>query len=210
MRRVSLAEHSEKTEQQKICQLIRALQKGEPTAFDDLMLCYGPLLKRMIGNFSGATVLCEAEKEDLRQEAAIALYKAALSFDTDQTNVTFGLYAKICVRNRLVSAIRHMERKKRKEKSNSPREVSFSSWSSEQSKREIGKFLAEAGDVLSPKEQIVLRLYFSGLSYKEISKELNCTLKSVDNALSRAKKKLKEARENQIGNVERKMPAESL
>ena len=118
---------AEQAEQQEVCRLIRAVQRGEPTAFDDLMACYAPLLKRMIGSFSKTTVLCEAEKEDLKQEAAIALYKAALGFDLGQTKVTFGLYAKICIRNRLVSAIRHRERKKRKEKADSLKEVSVSS-----------------------------------------------------------------------------------
>lgn len=60
---------AEQAEQQEVCRLIRAVQRGEPTAFDDLMACYAPLLKRMIGSFSKTTVLCEAEKEDLKQEA---------------------------------------------------------------------------------------------------------------------------------------------
>ena len=193
---------AEQAEQQEVCRLIRAVQRGEPTAFDDLMACYAPLLKRMIGSFSKTTVLCEAEKEDLKQEAAIALYKAALGFDLGQTKVTFGLYAKICIRNRLVSAIRHRERKKRKEKADSLKEVSVSS--------EVGSLLAEAGELLSHKEQTVLQLYSSGLSYKEISKELGCTLKSVDNALSRAKRKLKECRGKQNGGIGKKMPTEGF
>ncbi len=200
---------AEQAEQQEVCRLIRAVQRGEPTAFDGLMACYAPLLKRMIGSFSKTTVLCEAEKEDLKQEAAIALYKAALGFDLGQTKVTFGLYAKICIRNRLVSAIRHRERKKRKEKADSLKEVSVSSEVGS-SEGEVGSLLAEAGELLSHKEQTVLQLYSSGLSYKEISKELGCTLKSVDNALSRAKRKLKECRGKQNGGIGKKMPTEGF
>ena len=48
---------AEQAEQQEVCRLIRAVQRGEPTAFDDLMACYAPLLKRMIGSFSKTTVL---------------------------------------------------------------------------------------------------------------------------------------------------------
>lgn len=200
---------AEQAEQQEVCRLIRAVQRGEPTAFDDLMACYAPLLKRMIVSFSKTTVLCEAEKEDLKQEAAIALYKAALGFDLSQTKVTFGLYAKICIRNRLVSAIRHRERKKRKEKADSLKEVSVSSEVGS-SEGEVGSLLAEAGELLSHKEQTVLQLYSSGLSYKEISKELGCTLKSVDNALSRAKRKLKECRGKQNGGIGKKLPTEGF
>ena len=70
--------------------------------------------------------------------------------------------------------------------------------------------LAEAGELLSHKEQTVLQLYSSGLSYKEISKELGCTLKSVDNALSRAKRKLKECRGKQNGGIGKKLPTEGF
>ena len=109
------------------------------------------------------------------------------------------MYAKICIRNRLVSAIRHRERKKRKEKADSLKEVSVSSEVGS-SEGEVGSLLAEAGELL----------YSSGLSYKEISKELGCTLKSVDNALSRAKRKLKECRGKQNGGIGKKMPTEGF
>ena len=43
---------------------------------------------------------------------------------------------------------------------------------------------------LSPLEQKVLRLYLSGMTYSDISKKLSVSLKSVDNALQRIRKKL--------------------
>ena len=45
-------------------------------------------------------------------------------------------------------------------------------------------------DLLSKYEIDVLMCYISGKSYSEISKELNKTEKSIDNALQRIKKKL--------------------
>ena len=46
--------------------------------------------------------------------------------------------------------------------------------------------------VLSGLELKVLYMYISGNSYSEISDKLNVTPKSVDNALQRIRKKLKE------------------
>ena len=50
--------------------------------------------------------------------------------------------------------------------------------------------LEKARDVLSQKEYKVLTYYINGYSYMEISEKLGIDKKSVDNALSRAKKKL--------------------
>ena len=48
----------------------------------------------------------------------------------------------------------------------------------------------KAKEVLSKREYSVFMLYIEGYSYKEISNNLKITEKAVDNALSRAKKKL--------------------
>ena len=48
-------------------------------------------------------------------------------------------------------------------------------------------------EVLTPLEQEVLRLYFSGCSYYEAASRLQVSPKSVDNALQRVRRKLKAA-----------------
>ena len=47
---------------------------------------------------------------------------------------------------------------------------------------------------LSPLEQEVLELFLNGCSYEQIAQTLNRSPKSVENALSRLRRKLKEAR----------------
>jgi DNA-directed RNA polymerase specialized sigma24 family protein len=44
--------------------------------------------------------------------------------------------------------------------------------------------------LLSDLEQGVLHCYLEGMSYREISRELNCHTKSIDNALQRVKRKI--------------------
>ncbi len=44
------------------------------------------------------------------REAEIALYQAVLSYDTAQSSVTFGLYAGICLKNRIISLLREEAR----------------------------------------------------------------------------------------------------
>jgi RNA polymerase sporulation-specific sigma factor len=46
-------------------------------------------------------------------------------------------------------------------------------------------------DELTPLERVVVRLYMDSKSYDEIARELICGTKTVDNALQRAKKKIK-------------------
>ena len=51
---------------------------------------------------------------------------------------------------------------------------------------------SEISSALSPKEIRVFGLYLDGLSYKEIAEKLDVTEKSVDNAMFRIRKKLKD------------------
>ena len=59
-------------------------------------------------------------------------------------------------------------------------------------KEEYSRLVEQLKKSLSEKELKVLALYLKGYSYKEISKILNITNKSIDNSLSRIKAKLKE------------------
>lgn len=164
--------------------LIEEIKKGSETAFETLSGLFEPLTQSMTEQFADTKTPGGAEREDLKQEASIALYRAALRYDTRQSAVTFGLYAKICMRNRLVSVRRHLERKKRKKPA-----LSFSKNLSFRTESRTLPELSEKG--LSETETAALKLYLTGLHYKEIAARLGCDTKSVDNALTRAKRKLK-------------------
>ena len=77
---------------------ICAIQEEDSSAFEGLLNAYMPLLVSLSTSVSD---LSHADLREVMVEAQYALYCAALSFDKDQENLTFGLYAKICIRNRL-------------------------------------------------------------------------------------------------------------
>ena len=83
--------------------LICDIQNGVPLSFETVYSLYGPLINSLAEKYGGSS-LSGAELEDLRQEAAIALYDAALAFNPER-GVSFGLYAKICIKNRIISSM---------------------------------------------------------------------------------------------------------
>ncbi len=169
-------------------ELISAAKQGDEAAFSELAEIYLPLINAMSERYhalSGGG----AEADDLRQEASVAFYHAILSFDCAQKNVTFGLYAKICIRNRLVSILRKIKtEKKHKIGQNEPQSASDTRY------EKLGKLseVAELAEKLLTKlEKQIFYMYLEGMSYKDIALSLGKTEKSVDNALFRAKAKLR-------------------
>ena len=80
-------------------EIILAAKKGDQIAFAELNRAYAPLIDSLTDQFRGTKGNEESDREDLRQEASVAFYRALMSFDADQTKVSFGLYAKICIRS---------------------------------------------------------------------------------------------------------------
>jgi RNA polymerase sporulation-specific sigma factor len=67
------------------------------------------------------------------------------------------------------------------------------------STEELQSLVFALGTGLSPLEADALRLYMEGLSYEEMSEELGCDTKTIDNALQRVKRKvLNHQRERQV------------
>ena len=191
----------------EIIALVRAVKDRDSGAFDELYKRFRPLIRRLINSFTKTSALEKAEKEDLIQESSCRLYKAAMTYDVDQTNVTFGLYAKICIKNYLITELRKMKKKQKQQRPGSrfsaPSAVPQSH--SEPYPIEARKALLKMGDsVLSKRESAVLDLYMQQRRYEDIARELSISVKSVDNALFRAKKKLKELRKAQAANGEQR------
>ena len=165
---------------------LQAIQSGDQNAFAKLLLQYQPLIHSMAQSFSASCP--DVEWEDLLQEASLALSDAAQSFRLDSTEVTFGLYAKICIRNRLISVGRKYRAKTK------PSKVKAEKSKPMQKRLSLPKdfSLAECRARLSPFENKVLTLYADGRSYVEIAQELACGVKSIDNALYRIKRKIRD------------------
>ena len=170
--------------------LILAAKKGDESAFSELITKYRPLLDSAVNKYYRGVKDMGGELDDLRQEARLAFYRAIVSFDLNNDGVSFGLYAKICVKNALVSVVRKISadrKRKSSEKSASlPKETGARS-----SQLEFSALLDDAEGRLTQYEKKVFCLYLDGKHYKEIASLLGKTEKSVDNALFRAKTKLR-------------------
>ena len=179
---------------EEIKSLILRVRDRDEKAFEELSAQYEPLVQSVISGFEKTTVLGEAEKDDLLQVASIALYDAATSFDVGQTGVTFGLSAKICLNRRLIDTKRRMELEKRragKRMKNEAAEKAAVRPGEPFSGAESSRLLSLAKEHLSAFEYAVLKLRASGCRYNEIAESLGCSVKSVDNAIVRARSKLR-------------------
>ncbi len=169
--------------------IVADVQSGNDESFSLLKAKYAPLVSSLVLSFeSGAVDISEYEKE-----AESALLKAAVRFDTAQDDVAFGLFAKICIKNALISLRRkEMSRKRRLE-----RKV-------ESVKRKTGLHMSEAHDaaeteklvedikaVLSSYEKRVFSEYMSDKTVEEIAIAVGRPKKSVNNAIYRIKEKVK-------------------
>ena len=189
-----LTDHSTK-------ELIERIKQGDETAFALLLRQFEPLIVATVAKFCKPPAYRKDDFDDLRQEAVLALFRAAESFDLQEKEVSFGLYAKICIKNRLISAKRQRMRALKKEGRGvgRPRKHPKKEEAPQNSPGRRGALPTDsqlqavllAKDELTPREKEVFDLYLAGRSYKEIGEELHCTFKSVDNALARAKRKIK-------------------
>ena len=174
--------------EENLLKLINGVKEGKDPSFSELCEAFSPLMRSQVTRMFGAR---SSEYDDRLQDAAMALYSAALSYDLSQSEVTFGLYAKICIRNSLVSI-------KRKEKKNAKKAASFAiaeKKTASDAEREASREKLEENEEmlsqLSSYERMVLLLYLNGHSYREIGSALNKSEKSVENALYRTRSKLK-------------------
>ncbi len=227
-------------------EILDKFQAGDEGAFELLLGEYRPLVESQVKSAVRKSPELSAEYDELMQEAGMALYAAAKKY-RKSAEVTFGLYAKICVRNRIVSFVRKINAAKRKSRALSDRiskangkkhKRRFASdfgvtsgakdasncndpsgatsaeqgsdpsgaTSAEQrsdpsgatSEGVVGKNSITAGKAMeildreaTRLEKQALMLYLGGLTYRQISVALETSEKSVDNAIFRAKRKLR-------------------
>lgn len=166
--------------------------------------------KNYIRILSNKYYLQGAESEDLVQEGMIGLFKAIKDYSPDEGS-SFNTYATLCIVRQVKSAIRAANRKKHlplntslslQEVNDDNKELAelFGENSSDPEKIYINnEICAQANRLiynsLTKLELRILLLYNKGLSYKEISEISGKSVKSVDNAVQRIKKKVEKIRE---------------
>ena len=174
--------------------LINGVKRGDKAAFEALLSEYEPLIRsEAAGAIIKAPDLAD-EVEELRQEGRLALYKAAMTYK-ENPDVVFGLYAKICIHNRLISYVRSALAKKRREEK--ARRLALSEGKSRLSEEAMLDLESSANlkslleKLTTRYERTVFLMYLQKKSYAEIAQTLGKTPKSVDNAIYRVKTKLK-------------------
>ncbi len=170
---------------------------GDEGAFSELALRYLSTIGFIARRYSAQGY----EHDDLVQEGLLGLLFAAKTFSLNG-GMSFRNYASTIVERRFISIIRKQNARKAVPDSalvnledcgdidsmlmdyeRSPEEKLMLKEQLELLRQRLSK-------VLTKRELEVLLLYSEGLSYRKIADELGINEKSVDNALSRARKKL--------------------
>ncbi len=186
--------------------LIELVQRGDNEAGNELSLRYRPLIKKCTRPY----FLVGGDEEDLIQEGMMGLVASMQTYSPDR-QCTFKSYAELCIKRRILSAIKAANRFK-----HMPLNYRLSLDEMYSDDEEPNAIIADARYTLTPEQQIireeemqslrtlsqsllsslenkVLELYLEGLSYEEIAKGIGKPVKSVDSALQRIKKKLADA-----------------
>lgn len=139
--------------------------------------------------------LAGGDSEDLIQEAMFGLLKAIREFDPGR-DARFKTFAEVCIRNRIRSAVTNAARSKHAPLNDSvpfePPMLGAGISLEEQyiSREEESELLASLEQRLSQLERRVLVFFLLGLSYQEISEQVGRSVKSVDNAVQRIRRKV--------------------
>ncbi len=177
--------------------LILKVRASNQAAFEEMLELYDPLITSFVTRFS-ANNGNDQDAEDMRQELTVAFYNSILSFDMEQNEVSFGLYAKICMNNAMVTQLRALKKRN---------ENSFVSLQSEDvimnavgednpehdliEREAVKELKTRIESLLSSFENKVWRLYVTGCTTREMAQTLGKSEKTIDNAVFRIRRKLK-------------------
>ncbi len=187
-------------------ELVKKAQNDDNIALETILLRY----KNLVASKAKTYFIAGADEDDMIQEGLIGLYNAIKKFDGERFPL-FKVFALICVKRQIISAIREASRKKHKPL-NSYISLDFSSGNHE-SDTSLSEIIVSENDLNNPESMLinqedfnsietkinsslssfefdVLMLYLEDRSYREIATILKKDSKAIDNAIQRIKKKL--------------------
>lgn len=186
---------TDKTPQTEDAVLLAQAARGDRAAEEELVLRYQWLVR----SCARPLFLLGADQEDLLQEGMVGLIKGIRDFDP-QRNVSFSAFARLCVRRRMLDAIRTA--------SGDRHAILNGSLSLDDQAQQV--FLSEKDNPealligqetfeerlsrcsFSALERQVLSLYLDGVSRREMGVRAGLPLKAIDNAIQRIRKKLRD------------------
>ena len=142
----------------------------------------------------------QLEAEDLEQEGLVGLLSAVRTYQ-ESGGASFRTYASVCIRRRMLSAVRRAGAAKQIPSSEL---ISMDEGGASleepavptdpavllQQREDADRFQNRLKETLTQLEYQVLMLYLGAYSYEEIAQLLHSTSKAVDNALQRVRRKL--------------------
>ncbi len=174
--------------------LVKRAQKGDASATEQLLRRYAGTVRAHARRF----FLAGGDMDDLVQEGMIGLYAAVREYRAEEGK-SFKNFAYLCVRRHILDAVKASARRKNgplnesvslsdpvlgdRAEEGSPEDLVLEG----EEEREFRKRLTKE---LSDFEFRVMTMYLDGMSYAEICEATGKNNKSIDNALTRAKKKL--------------------
>ena len=180
--------------EETVLTLVRAVRSGDRSAFSELLSAYRPLILSQVARFSDV-----CDRDELLQDASLALYRAAFSYRAE-AGVTFGVFARVCIGNALVSVCRRARTEAGLFSLEEIRETGAMPMLEADGEDPESRLIAReetadlyraAKDCLSPYEMAVFIRYVRGYTPRQIAPEVARSEKSVSNAIGRILGKLR-------------------
>lgn len=175
-------------------------QAGDQDAVTALVSAFVPFIRA----HSTPVAASGLEADDMMQEGMLGLLGAIRHY-RPECGVPFRAYAYICIRRRMISAIRRATCAKAfplnfalslDDQTNVSFAVSKENADPVETviaRETVGAVYAAARTHLSLKERRILRLYLSGISYVGMADRLCVGVKTVDNTLQKIRKQLRQS-----------------
>ncbi|MGI6702005.1 MAG: sigma-70 family RNA polymerase sigma factor [Christensenellales bacterium] len=174
-------------------ELVGLSREGDTLSTERLMSRYKPLVLLIAKSY----FLSGGDRSDLIQEGMIGLFKAVRDYSEDK-NARFKSFATLCIKRQIIDAVRAGNRRKHNALNNFIPLDELVMATTEDPENAIlideeQKVLTESiNNVLSRYEIKILKLFLDRKSYKEIAEIAGKDIKSIDNALQRIKRKIKD------------------
>ncbi len=187
------------TDEQLLAKAFHAEKNGimsEKNKYTALLISkYIPLIKAKANCFRNRCV----EADDLISEGFLGLLSAIRSYNPEKGS--FSALASVCISNKMKSAVTKGSDTflKMSLDESAIEEISDGNPNTEDLiilKEQNNEMLKQVDELLSEREREVFYLYLSAYSYNQIAEKLNISPKSVDNAITRAKAKLRNCFKN--------------
>lgn len=171
-----------------VAALIQSYRGGDESAFEQLVGMYRPMINGVIKHFY-------LDVNETFSEACLGFLKAVNTYKLGNTEVTFGLYAKICIERCVIDLLRKRgnDISARIDVNVDVDDIAVSGGiqSMLEHREQSAYFMQLAREELSDFELEVYRYWMLGYKTADIARALGSTAKSVDNAKNRMMAKLK-------------------